>query len=120
MERAKRVVPGRTPGPSRPAWSNAELAGMSVGQRIAFFRCRLGMAQLTLAQRVGRSESWLAKVERGDRGCDSLALIDVDLTSSRPCEADEGVRAPSAQRGPSVAVAGWASGVQSALELGHK
>ncbi|MGH8899370.1 MAG: helix-turn-helix domain-containing protein [Egibacteraceae bacterium] len=103
---------------------------MSVGQRIAFFRCRLGMAQLTLAERVGRSESWLSKVERGDRGCDSLALIvalaevlrvppaaliDVDLTSSRSGEADEGVQAPSAQRGPSVAVAGWASGVQSAL-----
>ena len=46
-----------------------------IGDRIAAYRKRRGMSQITLAGLVGRSESWLSQVERGVRDVDSLAVI---------------------------------------------
>jgi transcriptional regulator with XRE-family HTH domain len=46
-----------------------------IGQRIALIRRRRGLSQAALAARVGRSESWLSKVERGDRPIERLSIL---------------------------------------------
>jgi transcriptional regulator with XRE-family HTH domain len=48
---------------------------MSVGERIAIYRRRRGLSQLTLANMIGRSEAWLSQVERGIRHVDRLSVI---------------------------------------------
>ena len=45
------------------------------GQRIARARRRRGLSQAVLAGLVGRSESWLSQVERGQRGIDSHSVL---------------------------------------------
>jgi transcriptional regulator with XRE-family HTH domain len=74
-----------------------------IGQRIALIRRRRGLSQANLAARVGRSESWLSKVERGDRPIERLGILgelasvlDVpvsELTGDPP----RAVRAPAEQ-----------------------
>lgn len=49
---------------------------LSIGERIAHFRRRRGLSQLALAARLGRSESWVSKVERGERRIDRLSVIE--------------------------------------------
>jgi transcriptional regulator with XRE-family HTH domain len=57
---------------------------VGIGDRIAAYRRRRGLSQVTLAGLVGRSESWLSQVERGRRGIDSLSVIrDLD-TAAQP------------------------------------
>ncbi|MFC4587343.1 helix-turn-helix domain-containing protein [Sphaerisporangium corydalis] len=46
-----------------------------IGQRIARARKRRGLSQGVLAGLIGRSESWLSQVERGQRGVDSHAVL---------------------------------------------
>ncbi len=46
---------------------------LSIGERVAFYRRRRGLAQVALAGMVGRSEDWLSKIERGERGIRQLA-----------------------------------------------
>ena len=48
---------------------------LTVGERIAFYRRRRGMSQAVLAGLLGKSESWLSKVERGDRRVDRMSVI---------------------------------------------
>lgn len=48
---------------------------VSIGQRIALIRRRRGLSQAALAARIGRSESWLSKVERGDRPIERLSIL---------------------------------------------
>ena len=43
-----------------------------VGERIAYWRHRRMMTQVALAGQVGRSESWLAKIERGERTIEAI------------------------------------------------
>ncbi|MGH8900101.1 MAG: helix-turn-helix domain-containing protein [Egibacteraceae bacterium] len=47
----------------------------SVGERIAYWRRRRGLSQKLLAGLVGRSASWMTKVERGDRIVDKLSVL---------------------------------------------
>ncbi|MGH8903363.1 MAG: helix-turn-helix domain-containing protein [Egibacteraceae bacterium] len=47
----------------------------SVGERIAYWRKRRGLSQKVLAGLVGRSASWMTKVERGDRIVDKLSVL---------------------------------------------
>jgi transcriptional regulator with XRE-family HTH domain len=54
-------------------WQAFDVVG--VGARIAAYRRRRGLSQVTLAGLVGRSESWLSQVERGLREVDSLHVI---------------------------------------------
>jgi transcriptional regulator with XRE-family HTH domain len=54
-------------------WQSFNMVG--IGDRIAAYRRRRGLSQVTLAGLVGRSESWLSQVERGRRGVDSLTVI---------------------------------------------
>ncbi|GAA3120269.1 helix-turn-helix domain-containing protein [Streptosporangium carneum] len=46
-----------------------------IGQRIARARRRRGLSQSVLAGLIGRSESWLSQVERGQRAVDSHSVI---------------------------------------------
>ncbi len=41
--------------------------GLSIGDRVRYHRKRRSLSQTVLANRVGRSESWLSQVERGNR-----------------------------------------------------
>jgi transcriptional regulator with XRE-family HTH domain len=71
-------------------------AASSLGERVAQYRRRLGLSQIELAARLGRSESWLSQVERGVRSVDRLSVLtklaqalDVpvaDLSPSSPAE----------------------------------
>ncbi|MGH8900627.1 MAG: helix-turn-helix domain-containing protein [Egibacteraceae bacterium] len=55
--------------------------GLSIGDRIRYHRKRRSLSQTVLANRVGRSESWLSQVERGNRPIvklnDLIALAEV-------------------------------------------
>ncbi|WBB97536.1 helix-turn-helix domain-containing protein [Solwaraspora sp. WMMA2080] len=46
-----------------------------VGRRVALWRVRRRMTQQVLADRIGRSKSWVEKVERGVRTLDRFSLI---------------------------------------------
>lgn len=48
---------------------------MHVGERIKLYRRRRGLAQATLANMVGRSESWLSQIERGVRSVDRFSTL---------------------------------------------
>jgi transcriptional regulator with XRE-family HTH domain len=46
------------------------------GQRIAYWRERRGMTQRLFAERIGRSLSWVEKVEAGTRSADRLTVLE--------------------------------------------
>lgn len=46
-----------------------------LGARIAYWRERRGMTQRLLADRIGRSKSWIEKVEAGVRSADRLPIL---------------------------------------------
>jgi transcriptional regulator with XRE-family HTH domain len=48
---------------------------LSIGQRIAMHRRRLGLTQDGLAMRLHRSKSWVTKIERGERPLDSVRTL---------------------------------------------
>jgi transcriptional regulator with XRE-family HTH domain len=46
-----------------------------LGSRIAYWRERRGITQLLLADRIGRSKSWIEKVEAGKRSANRLPIL---------------------------------------------
>ena len=48
---------------------------LSVGERVAYYRRRRGLPQQTLADLVGRSVSWVEKIEHGRAPLDRLPVI---------------------------------------------
>ncbi len=48
-----------------------------LGQRIAYWRRRRGLTQEIFADRLGRSKSWVEKIERGARSAGRLAMLDL-------------------------------------------
>ncbi|MFY1577897.1 helix-turn-helix domain-containing protein [Verrucosispora sp. WMMD703] len=46
-----------------------------IGRRVAQLRVRRGMSQQVFADRIGKSKSWVDKVERGVRNLDRLSVI---------------------------------------------
>lgn len=46
-----------------------------LGARIAYWRERRGMTQRVLADRIGRSKSWIEKVEAGKRSANRLPIL---------------------------------------------
>ncbi|WP_309223860.1 helix-turn-helix domain-containing protein [Micromonospora sp. CP22] len=48
---------------------------MPIGRRVAQLRVRRGMSQQVFADRIGKSKSWVDKVERGVRNLDRLSVI---------------------------------------------
>jgi transcriptional regulator with XRE-family HTH domain len=69
---------------------------VGIGDRIAAYRRRKGISQVVLAGLIGRSESWLSQVERGQRDVDSLTVIR-DLATALSISADTliGVELPT-------------------------
>src|SRR5215469_9355360 len=54
-------------------------AGMDdreLGRRIGYWRRRRKLTQAVFADRIGRSKSWVEKVERGERSADRLSVLD--------------------------------------------
>lgn len=51
------------------------MEGLSIGQRVNYWRTRRRLTLQVLADRIGKSKSWLEKVERGDRRLDRLSTI---------------------------------------------
>src|SRR5215472_9902892 len=51
------------------------LGDLTIGQRVARCRKARGMSQEVLAHLLGRSQSWLTKVERGERQLDRMSTI---------------------------------------------
>ncbi|WP_443084011.1 helix-turn-helix domain-containing protein [Verrucosispora sp. WMMA2121] len=49
---------------------------LPIGRRIAQLRVRRGMSQQVFADRIGKSKSWVDKVERGARRLDRLSVIE--------------------------------------------
>jgi transcriptional regulator with XRE-family HTH domain len=47
-----------------------------LGRRIGYWRRRRGLTQAVFADRLGRSKSWVEKVERGERSAGRLAVLD--------------------------------------------
>jgi transcriptional regulator with XRE-family HTH domain len=51
------------------------LDDVELGVRISYWRERRGMTQQLLADRIGRSKSWIEKVEAGKRSADRLPIL---------------------------------------------
>ncbi|WP_369077173.1 helix-turn-helix domain-containing protein [Symbioplanes lichenis] len=49
--------------------------GLPIGRRISYWRTRRKMSQQVFADRMGKSRSWVDKVERGVRRIDKLSVI---------------------------------------------
>jgi|SRR4051794_24190164 ribosome-binding protein aMBF1 (putative translation factor) len=49
--------------------------GMTIGERVAWYRTRRGLSQEVLAGLVGRTTDWLSKVENGRAALDRLSVI---------------------------------------------
>ncbi|RDI23023.1 helix-turn-helix protein [Lentzea flaviverrucosa] len=49
--------------------------GMTIGERVAFYRQRRGLTQVVLAGLVGRTEDWLRKVEHNVLPLDRLSVL---------------------------------------------
>jgi transcriptional regulator with XRE-family HTH domain len=47
-----------------------------LGRRIGYWRRRRKLTQAVFADRIGRSKSWVEKVERGDRSAGRLSVLD--------------------------------------------
>lgn len=52
------------------------LSDLTLGRQVAFLRRRRGLSQVELADRLGRSESWVSQVERGVRSVDRLSVLE--------------------------------------------
>lgn len=48
---------------------------LPIGRRVANLRARRGMSQQLMADLLGKSKSWLDKIERGERRLDRLSVI---------------------------------------------
>ncbi|MFK3983320.1 helix-turn-helix domain-containing protein [Micromonospora sp. NPDC050397] len=48
---------------------------LPIGRRVAYWRGRRKMSQQVFADRIGKSKSWVDKVERGERRLDSLTTL---------------------------------------------
>jgi transcriptional regulator with XRE-family HTH domain len=48
---------------------------LPVGRRVAYWRNRRNLTQQVLADRLGRSKSWVDKVERGVRRLDRISIV---------------------------------------------
>src|SRR5215470_4972967 len=56
---------------------HARVDDRELGRRIGYWRRRRKLTQMVFADRIGRSKSWVEKVERGERSAGRLAVLDV-------------------------------------------
>ena len=73
--RVGRPEPGRT---AQEGEEREKMDELPIGRRVAYWRGRRKMSQQVFADRLGKSKSWVDKVERGVRRLDkfSVALRD--------------------------------------------
>jgi transcriptional regulator with XRE-family HTH domain len=57
-------------------WEANGVDDHELGRRIAYWRERRGMTQQLFADRIGRSKSWVEKVEAGRRSADRLSVME--------------------------------------------
>lgn len=62
-------------GSAEPGEQIRRMDDLELGMRIAHWRERRGMTQRLLADRIGRSKSWLEKVEAGTRSANRLPIL---------------------------------------------
>lgn len=48
-----------------PVTGRQQAGHLPLGQRVEYWRTRRGMTQRVLADRLGKSKSWLEEIERG-------------------------------------------------------
>jgi transcriptional regulator with XRE-family HTH domain len=79
---------------------------LTIGERVAFYRRRRGISQVTLAGLVGRTESWVEKIEGGRAALDRISVVrqlaialDVSITDLLP---DDVAHVDDDSRGRSV------------------
>ena len=63
------------------------MTDQELGRRIGYWRRRRNLTQAVFADRVGKSKSWVEKVERGERSAGRLSVLDEILRglANRPC-----------------------------------
>ncbi len=86
---------------------------LPIGRRMAQLRVRRGMSQQVFADRVGKSKSWVDKVERGLRTLDRLSVI--ETVASVLGVAPEVLTGQTARRAPATDVAGAVERMRAAL-----
>jgi transcriptional regulator with XRE-family HTH domain len=52
-----------------------DLTGQQIGRRVAHWRERRGMTQQVFAGRLGKSTSWVTKIESGDRRLEKISIL---------------------------------------------
>jgi transcriptional regulator with XRE-family HTH domain len=62
----------RVPGPAR---GGADVEELPIGRRVAYWRGHRRMSQQVFADRLGKSKSWVDKVERGVRRLDKFSVV---------------------------------------------
>src|SRR6185369_10407849 len=70
----------RAPPTDAPARTPARRGGsdvdeLPIGRRVAYWRGRRKMSQQVFADRLGKSKSWVDKVERGVRKLDKFSVV---------------------------------------------
>src|SRR5437016_13932612 len=61
-------------GPAREQGSTT-MDELPIGRRVAYWRARRKMSQQVFADRLGKSKSWVDKVERGVRRLDKFSVV---------------------------------------------
>src|SRR5690606_3637234 len=110
VRRTPRPLPRVAATRAGDVMSDAELP---IGQRIAQLRMRRGMTQQVLADRLGRSKSWVEKVERGKRRLDRLSVI--EAVAEVLGVAPEVLLGRKARRGPLAEVSASVDRVRATL-----
>src|SRR5215510_13396385 len=60
---------------TRSAEGGPHVDELPIGRRVAYWRARRRMSQQVFADRLGKSKSWVDKVERGVRRLDKFSVI---------------------------------------------
>jgi transcriptional regulator with XRE-family HTH domain len=60
---------------AEPGERSGQMDDLELGARIAYWRERRGITQKLLADRIGRSKSWIEKIEAGTRSADRLPIL---------------------------------------------
>jgi DNA-binding XRE family transcriptional regulator len=86
LSSGRSVIDQQRPITKRTRQRRKRAGSSGLGDRIRKFRVRLGMSQVALAQRVGRSEGWLVQVEN-----ERALTLHPEVVVARP----DGRRAPA-------------------------
>src|ERR1700755_432918 len=66
---------GCSPARARGMSWGGTVGELPIGRRVAYWRSRRKMSQQVFADRLGKSKSWVDKVERGVRRLDKLYVV---------------------------------------------